>query len=51
MTVLHGEYPQYDWEANKGYGTAAHRAAIAQHGLTPHHRKSFNIAPVQTALF
>jgi ribonuclease HII len=51
MTVLHREYPQYDWEANKGYGTAAHRAALVQHGLTPHHRQSFRLLPTQSVLF
>jgi ribonuclease HII len=50
MAELHQHYPQYDWLHNKGYGTATHRAAIAQHGLCPHHRKSFNILPQQIAL-
>jgi len=40
---LHEQYPHYGWDKNKGYGTAAHRAAIAQHGLCEHHRKSFKI--------
>lgn len=35
------EFPQYEWCNNHGYGTAAHHAAIAQYGLSPHHRKSF----------
>ena len=34
-------YPQYGFEKHKGYGTAAHIAAIKEHGLTPIHRKSF----------
>ena len=34
-------YPQYGWERNKGYGTAEHRAVIAEHGYSPIHRKSF----------
>jgi ribonuclease HII len=41
MTELSREYPAYDWENNKGYGTLKHRTAIAKHGLTPHHRSSF----------
>ena len=41
MRQLHAAYPAYDWEKNKGYPTAKHRAAIKEHGLTPHHRKSF----------
>jgi ribonuclease HII len=51
MTQLHDQYPQYDWKSNKGYGTAAHRAAIEKFGLTPHHRKSFSILPKQQNLF
>ena len=39
------EYPQYAWDVNKGYPTAAHRAAIAQHGPCPLHRKSFRLLP------
>ena len=34
-------YPSYGWEKNKGYGTAAHYAAIARDGLSPLHRASF----------
>lgn len=51
MLQLHEQFPKYGWNANKGYGTAAHRAAIEKHGLTPHHRKSFNIMPTQQSLF
>ena len=51
MMHLHDAHPQYKWNVNKGYGTAAHRAAIAQYGLTDHHRKSFNILPVQQKIF
>lgn len=50
MERLHGEYPQYGWHKNKGYGTAVHRRAIEQFGLCPYHRKSFNILPQQTSL-
>lgn len=35
------EYPEYGFEKNKGYGTAAHIAAIRQFGITPVHRRSF----------
>lgn len=38
------DYPQYGWESNKGYGTAAHMAALRAYGPSPLHRKSF--APV-----
>jgi ribonuclease HII len=51
MLQMHEQYPQYDWASNKGYGTAAHRRAIAQFGLCDEHRKSFAIDPVQTSLF
>lgn len=50
MMELHHQYPQYGWDKNKGYGTAAHRAAIALHGLCEHHRKSFKILPDQPTL-
>lgn len=51
MRKLHEEFPHYDWINNKGYGTAAHRNAINQHGLCAFHRKSFNIISSQLALF
>ena len=41
MRSLHGVYPQYSWDKNKGYPTELHRSAIADHGLTPEHRLSF----------
>lgn len=43
MDALHEEYPLYGWDHNKGYPTPKHRAAIAQHGTTPYHRRSFNL--------
>lgn len=43
MMKLHEEYPQYHWDENKGYPTRAHRAAIAQYGSTPYHRRTFNL--------
>ena len=36
-------YPQYDWKSNKGYPTKKHREAIRQYGITPYHRKSFQL--------
>ena len=50
MLQLHAIYPEYAFDKNKGYGTATHRAAIEQKGLSPVHRKSFNILPVQMKL-
>ena len=43
MLALAKEYPMYDWQSNKGYPTAKHRAAIREHGTTPYHRMSFNL--------
>jgi ribonuclease HII len=39
---LHAQYPQYGFDAHKGYGTAAHLQALKEHGATPWHRKSFS---------
>lgn len=50
MTLLHEKYPLYGWDVNKGYPTAAHRAAIAAHGPTPHHRSTFRLLPDQLTL-
>ena len=43
MNRLAEEYPQYDWLSNKGYPTQKHREAIRQYGITPYHRKSYNL--------
>lgn len=43
MYALHRDYPQYLWAKNKGYPTPAHRAAIAAHGPSPHHRSTFRL--------
>ncbi len=43
MDQLAEEYPQYDWKRNKGYPTRAHREAIRQYGITPYHRRSYNL--------
>jgi ribonuclease HII len=43
MDELAKEYPQYDWTSNKGYPTKKHREAIREYGITPFHRKSFNM--------
>lgn len=42
MERLAEEFPQYGWAKNKGYPTREHRLAIREHGLTPHHRLTFN---------
>ncbi len=41
MRALAVRYEGYAWERNSGYGTAVHRAALDERGLTPHHRRSF----------
>ncbi|MFN8277892.1 MAG: ribonuclease HII [Chitinophagales bacterium] len=51
MMEAHRRFPQYGWDTNKGYGTAAHRAAIMAHGLCTLHRKSFQLKEFQTELF
>ncbi len=45
---IHGEFPQYGFDGHKGYGTAAHMAALLEHGACIHHRRSF--APVAQTL-
>ena len=48
MQELCAQYPMYGWSRNAGYGTALHLAALRDHGVTGHHRKTF--APVTRAL-
>ena len=43
MLSLAEKYPQYDWQSNMGYPTKKHRQAIREHGITPYHRKSYNL--------
>lgn len=43
MEQLHTKYPYFGWNENKGYPTKMHRNAIAEQGITPHHRKSFRL--------
>lgn len=43
MDRLAEEYPQYHWESNMGYPTREHRSAIQQYGVTPYHRRSYNL--------
>lgn len=43
MERLAEEFPQYGWKSNKGYPTPQHREAIRQYGVTPYHRKSFDL--------
>ena len=43
MAELAIQYPQYDWQSNKGYPTKKHREAIKNYGITPFHRRSYNL--------
>lgn len=43
MNQLAEAYPMYDWLSNKGYPTKKHREAIRQYGISPYHRKSYNL--------
>ena len=47
MEKIHFEYPEYGWNKNKGYPTSAHREALLKYGITPYHRKSFNLIDTQ----
>lgn len=51
MVNLHSEHPEYAWNKNKGYPTKAHREAISEFGVTPYHRKSFQLLDRQMKLF
>ena len=50
MQKIHQEYPNYNWQKNKGYPTCDHRNAIAQFGITNYHRSSFNLINKQYKL-
>jgi ribonuclease HII len=47
MEKIHNEFPEYGWNKNKGYPTFFHRTAITKYGITPYHRKSFNLFDTQ----
>lgn len=51
MTNLDLQFPAYDWKKNKGYPTVAHRKMVLEIGLSPYHRKTFNISDPQLTLF
>lgn len=51
MRRLHELFPDYGWDVNKGYPTAAHRKAIELHGPTPYHRMTFRLLNRQLSLF
>ena len=45
MKQLAQQFPQYGWDGNMGYPTQTHRQAIATHGITPYHRRTFRLLP------
>ena len=50
MANLHQEFPHYNWKQNKGYPTIEHRNAVIAKGLSPFHRKTFNVSDPQLTL-
>ncbi len=50
MLKIHGDFPEYGWDKNKGYPTENHRKAIARSGITEHHRKTFRLTNTQLML-
>ena len=50
MQELDNQYPVYNWKQNKGYPTIEHKNAVAEHGMSPFHRKTFNMS-IQLKLF
>ena len=50
MQELDNQYPEYNWKQNKGYPTIEHKNAVAQFGMSPYHRKTFNMS-IQLKLF
>ena len=51
MLRLHKEFPYYGWDRNAGYPTLEHRRAIMEHGITPYHRRTFNLLGAYGGLF
>ena len=50
MEKIAAEFPDYQWQNNKGYPTIQHRNAIRNFGVTKYHRKSFRLLPEQLKL-
>lgn len=51
MTSLAKKWPGYHWEKNMGYPTEDHRSGLRKLGITPLHRKTFQLLPPQMDLF
>ncbi len=43
MVRLSEQFPMYGWAQNKGYPTEAHRRALVEYGVSPHHRRSYTL--------
>ena len=50
MQEIDNQYPVYNWKQNKGYPTIEHKNAVAENGMSPYHRKTFNMS-IQLKLF
>ena len=50
MLDIHNQFPQYNWQQNKGYPTSEHRKAILLNGACEHHRHTFKLLPEQLKL-
>ena len=50
MEELDIQYPNYNWKQNNGYPTIEHKNAVAEFGMSPYHRKTFNMS-IQLKLF
>jgi ribonuclease HII len=50
MEKIHTEFPDYGWDRNKGYATLFHRRAIAEHGITRYHRKTYSLCETQLTI-
>lgn len=52
MEKLHEEFPDYNWQKNKGYPTIEHRKAVKEFGSCVYHRQTFQLLkPEQLSLF
>lgn len=50
MVEINKEFPNYDWDKNKGYPTKKHRQGIKKHGVTKYHRMTFRLLDEQLKL-
>lgn len=50
MQKIHADFPNYDWNKNKGYPTKKHREGIKKFGVTKYHRMTFRLLNEQLDL-